>query len=133
MRPTVGCLALILFLVSYSLAQDTPQAYVGARIIPIIGLEIPDGVLVVQQGKIVTIGPARSTSVPAGAQQHDAKGKVIMPGLVDTHSHIGGVEGADSTAPIQPDVRVLDSINVRSTRIQKAQAGGITTANVMPG
>jgi imidazolonepropionase-like amidohydrolase len=115
------------------LAQDTPQAYVGARIIPIIGPEIPEGLLVVYQGKIGAVGPARSTTIPAGAQQHDAKGKVIMPGLVDTHSHIGGVEGADSTAPIQPDVRVLDSINVRSPRIQKAQAGGITTANVMPG
>ena len=56
-----------------------------------------------------------------------------MPGLVDTHSHIGGVEGADASAPIQPDVRVLDSIDVRDARIQKAQAGGITTVNVMPG
>jgi imidazolonepropionase-like amidohydrolase len=43
------------------------------------------------------------------------------------------VEGADSTAPIQPDVRVLDSVNVRASTIQKAQAGGVTVANVMPG
>ena len=124
---------VLLGLTPSALAQDTPQAYVGARIIPINGPEISDGVLVVHQGKIVTVGPATSTSVPADAQRHDVKGKVIMPGLVDTHSHIGGVEGADSTAPIQPDVRVLDSINVRSPGIQKAQAGGITTANVMPG
>ena len=133
LRLAVGCLALMLFLVSYSLAQDIPQAYVGARIIPINGPDFPEGVLIVQQGKIVAVGPSRSTGVPAGAQRHDVKGRVIMPGLVDTHSHIGGVEGADSTAPIQPDVRVLDSINVRSLGIQKAQAGGITTANVMPG
>jgi imidazolonepropionase-like amidohydrolase len=56
-----------------------------------------------------------------------------MPGIVDSHSHIGGPEGADSSAPIQPDVRILDSLNVRSSSVQKARAGGITTANVMPG
>ena len=128
-----GVLLILFCLAPRALAQDTPQAYVGARIIPINGPEIPEGVLVVHQGKIVAIGPVRSANVPAGVQEHDVKGRVIMPGLVDTHSHIGGVEGADSTAPIQPDVRVLDSINARSPGIQKAQAGGITTANVMPG
>ena len=46
---------------------------------------------------------------------------------------IGSVEGADASAPIQPDVRALDSINVRDARIDKARAGGITTVNVMPG
>ena len=56
-----------------------------------------------------------------------------MPGLVDSHSHIGSVEGADASAPIQPDVRALDSVNVRDARIDKARAGGITTVNVMPG
>ena len=45
-----------------------------------------------------------------------------MPGLVDTHSHIAGPAGGDASAPIQPDVRVLDSVNVRSTRHQ-ARAG----------
>ena len=60
-------------------------------------------------------------------------GWVIMPGLVDTHSHIAGPRGADRSAPIQPDARVLDSLNMRDARVQKAQAGGITTANIMPG
>jgi imidazolonepropionase-like amidohydrolase len=132
-RPITQSIVLAFCFAPLVLAQDTPQAYIGGRIIPIVGAEVPDGVLVVHQGKIVAVGPARTTSVPGDAQRHDAKGKLIMPGLVDTHSHIGGVEGADSTAPIQPDVRVLDSINVRSPGIQKAQAGGITTANVMPG
>jgi imidazolonepropionase-like amidohydrolase len=119
--------------VALAFPQDTPQAFVGARIIPIAGSEITDGVLVVHQGKITAVGPASSAAILAGAERHEVRGLVLMPGLVDTHSHIGSVEGADSTAPIQPDVRVLDSINVRNTRIQKAQAGGITTANVMPG
>ena len=56
-----------------------------------------------------------------------------MPGLVDTHSHIGGPAGGDGTAPINPDCRVIDAINVRDTGLKKARAGGITTVNVMPG
>jgi imidazolonepropionase-like amidohydrolase len=60
-------------------------------------------------------------------------GKVLMPGLFDTHSHVGSVEGADASAPLQPDVRALDSIDVRDARVEKARAGGITTVNVMPG
>lgn len=113
-------------------AQDKPQAFVGARIIPIEGPEIENGVLVVQGGKVLAVGGA-GTAIPADAVRHDAKGKVIMPGLVDTHSHIGSPEGADSTAPIQPDVRVSDSLNLRSASVMKARAGGITSVNVMPG
>jgi imidazolonepropionase-like amidohydrolase len=126
-------LAALLIAPTLSLAQDVSQAYIGARIIPIGGPEVPDGVLIIQNSKIVAVGSIRSTTIPERAEKHDVKGRVIMPGLVDSHSHIGGVEGADSTAPIQPDIRVLDSINVRSSSIQRAQAGGITTANVMPG
>jgi len=114
-------------------AQDVPVAYTGARIIPIAGPEIADGTLVIQNGKITAVGPSASTTIPAGARREDVRGKVLMPGLVDSHSHIGGPEGADSTAPIQPDIRILDALNPRASTIQKAQAGGITTANVMPG
>jgi imidazolonepropionase-like amidohydrolase len=114
-------------------AQETPVAFTGGRVIPITGPEIPDGTLVVQKGKIVAVGPAASTRIPPDARREDVSGKVLMPGLVDSHSHIGGPEGGDSSAPIQPDVRILDSVNPRSSTIQKAQAGGITTANVMPG
>src|SRR2546425_10281994 len=132
-RSSAALAALCLMGLLAAQAQPGPVAYVGARIIPVTGPEIPNGVLVVEGGKIRAIGAAGSTSIPTGARREDVSGKIIMPGIVDTHSHIGGVEGADSTAPIQPDVRVLDAINVRDARIQKAQAGGVTTANVMPG
>ncbi len=81
----------------------------------------------------MAVGPAASVAIPANAQRIDVKGKVLMPGLVDSHSHIGQPEGADSSAPIQPDVRVLDSVNSRAASIKRARAGGITTVNVMPG
>jgi imidazolonepropionase-like amidohydrolase len=60
-------------------------------------------------------------------------GKTIMPGLVDTHSHIGSASAGDGSAALQPDVHVMDGINVRDDGFQKARAGGITTVNIMPG
>src|SRR5690606_10094236 len=78
-------------------------------------------------------GKASDVAVPSNAIKVDAAGRTIMPGLVCSHSHIGSVAGADSSGPIQPEVRALDSINARDPGIQKAQAGGITTVNVMPG
>lgn len=114
-------------------AQEKPQAYTGATIIPVSGPAITDGVLVVHRGKIIAIGARSTARIPADAQLNDATGKTIMPGLVDTHSHIGSGSGGDGSAPIQPDARILDSINVRSSGFQRAQAGGITTVNVMPG
>ena len=116
-----------------TLAQERPQAYVGAQILPIVGAPIPNGVLIVQRGRITAVGPAASTQIPADAERHDVTGKVIMPGLVDTHSHIGGGSGGDGSAPLQPDVRLLDSFNVRDSGLKRARAGGITTVNVMPG
>lgn len=131
MKPLLPALALGFALLPL-VAQDKPQAFLGARIIPMEGAEIENGVLIVQGGKILAVG-GPGTAIPADAVRHEAQGKVIMPGLVDTHSHIGSPEGADSTAPIQPDVRVSDSLNLRSASVMKARAGGITSVNVMPG
>jgi imidazolonepropionase-like amidohydrolase len=64
-----------------------PRAYVGARLIPIAGPEIEQGALVVQGGKITAVGAAKSVAIPANAERIDVTGKIIMPGLVDTHIH----------------------------------------------
>ena len=113
--------------------QEKPTAFVGAKIIPVAGQPIENGILIVQNGKITAVGDARTVRLAAGVQTIDVQGKVIMPGLVDSHTHIGGGTGADGSAPIQPDVRLLDSFNVRSSGIQRAQSGGVTTVNAMPG
>lgn len=116
-----------------SRAQETHYAFVGARLIPIVGGEIDRGVLVVKNDKITHVGRVGDVSIPAGAQRIDATGKTIMPGLVDTHNHIGGIGGGDGSGPIQPDVRIYDSLNVLSSGFRRAVAGGLTTLNIMPG
>lgn len=132
LRPPLALL-LVAALVSRADAQDVPRAFVGARVLPIAGAPIDDGVLVILHGKIEAVGPRASTTLPANAVVVDVKGKVLMPGLVDTHSHVGGGWGADDSAPIQPGVRMLDAVDCRDAGFQRAQAGGITTLNVMSG
>ncbi len=124
-------LSLLLLCTSPGFAQT--RAFVGAHIIPIDGPEIENGTLVIEDGTIMAVGPADDVRIPRRAERIDASGMFIMPGLVDTHSHVGEVEGGDRSAPMQPDVRVIDSINARDAGFQKAQSGGVTTANIMSG
>ncbi|MXX62119.1 MAG: amidohydrolase family protein [Holophagales bacterium] len=134
-RPSLFTVALSLALALPALpaaAQDDPHVFRGARLLPITGEPIDDGVLVVQGGRITEVGGS-DTRTPRGAVEHDVSGKVLMPGLVDTHSHIGSVSGGDRSAPLHPDVRNLDSIDVASDSIWRARSGGITTVNIMSG
>jgi imidazolonepropionase-like amidohydrolase len=114
-------------------AQEVPHAFVGARIEPVDAPAIERGTLLVHGGRIVAVGPVADVKVPDDAVRIDAAGRTIVPGFVDSHSHIGSVAGADASGPIQPEVRALDAINPLDPGIQKAQAGGITTVNIMPG
>ena len=110
-----------------------PTAFVGATIMPVAADPVDDGVLLIEDGKIVAVGSRDRVRIPRAAEVVDVSGSVIVPGFVDTHSHIGEVAGADRSGPIQPEARVLDSINVRDAGFRRALAGGITTANLMSG
>lgn len=114
-------------------AQEQPHVFRGAKIIPVVGQPIENGVLVIQDGKIKDIGTADKVRIPKNAQEFDMSGKVLMPGLVDTHSHLGEGSGGDGSSPLHPDVRIIDAINPMSDTFKRALAGGITTLNVMPG
>ena len=133
LRPRHALAAVLRLAPAIAGAQDRAHVFRGARIIPVSGAPIDSGVLVVRGGKIVAVGRAGTVNVPSGAETHDMAGKTIMPGLVDTHSHIGGGDGGDQSGPMHADVRLLDALDARDDGIQKAQAGGLTTVNVMPG
>lgn len=126
---------LFIFILVPCLVLARQQAHVlrGAKIIPVAGDEIENGALVVQNGKISEVGAAGEVDIPPDANIIDVSGKVIMPGLIDSHSHIGEGDGGDRSAALHPDVRILDAIDPGSDTFKKALAGGITTVNVMPG
>lgn len=114
-------------------AQEQAKAFVGAEIITATGENFEDGVLMVRHGIIQAVGDREEVNIPSGTEQIDVSGNVIMPGLVDPHSHIGSGDGGDRSAALHPEVRIMDTIDPRSDTIKRALAGGITTANVMPG
>lgn len=130
---TFALLAMLLAGIPQVIAQDQPVAFQGAEIITVAGDPIPNGTLVIQNGQIVAVGPSASVSVPGNAEIIDASGSVIMPGLVDSHSHIGEGDGGDRSAALHPDVRIMDTINPTSDSFKRALSGGVTTANIMPG
>jgi imidazolonepropionase-like amidohydrolase len=92
---TLFALTGSLFLFSYSvLANEGTIAFVGATIIDGTDAEpLQDGVLVISDGRIRTVGPRSAVTIPDGAQLIDVAGKTIMPGLINAHGHVGDTLG----------------------------------------
>ena len=73
------------------------QAFVGARIIDGTGsAAIENGVLVVRDGRIETVGAGDAVEVPADAEQIDVSGRTLMPGLINAHGHVNNVRGLEA-------------------------------------
>ena len=114
----------------------------GAKIYTITQGVIDEGTILIEDGKIISVG--KSVEVPEGTEVIDAKGKVVMPGLVEAHCHIGiweekigwaGSDGNEATDPATPHMRVLDGIKANADEggLQAALETGITTAQILPG
>jgi imidazolonepropionase-like amidohydrolase len=109
------------------------KIFKNAEILTAAGKNYSKGILVINNSKIEFVGQLEDYNIPSDAEIVDVEGKVIIPGLVDTHSHIGIDWGFDSDSPTQPDLRILDAIDPFHPTFNRARAGGITTVNIMPG
>jgi len=87
--------------IGFQAESDVPKgtvAVVGGRVVTMRGDEvIEDGTVILQGNRITAVGPRASVSVPAGAYVVDAKGKTVIPGLIDVHWH--GPFGSDGIIP----------------------------------
>lgn len=113
----------------------------GAKIYPVVGNVLENGMMIIdERGKIKDIGE----NLPIGQEDEvlDFSGKVIIPGLIDSHSHVGmwgdgegrpGYDGNESVRAITGEVRAIDAVNPRQISFQGAREGGITTIQVVPG
>ena len=103
--------------------------------------DIPHGcILIGDDGKILSVGTALEAS--AGTEVIDAGGRLVTPGCIDAHCHIGldnegmGWEGHDYNEivePLTPQLRAIDSINPMDEAFPNALRGGVTTACTGPG
>ena len=97
-------------------------------------------ILIDDNGKIAAVGA--DIPCPEGAQVIDAEGRLVTPGCVDAHCHIGldnqgmGWEGRDYNEivdPITPQMRAIDSINPMDEAFGLGLQGGVTTVCTGPG
>lgn len=113
----------------------------NGKIKPIVGEMLENGcVLIGDDGKIRQIAP--HIPAPEGCTVVDAGGRLVTPGCVEAHCHVGldnegvGWEGMDYNEivdPITPQMRAIDSIYPQDEGLQKALEGGVTTACTGPG
>jgi imidazolonepropionase-like amidohydrolase len=109
-----------------------------ATIITVSGETLADASLLVTNGKIAAVWPAGTVGpIPADITRINATGKYLIPGIIDTHSHImfreqlGGVN--EATLSIVPEVRVRDAIRSDDPAAFRALAGGVTTIRLLHG
>ena len=103
-------------------------------------LKYENGYILVKDGKIQAVGPM--DECPGNSEIIDAKGRYVLPGLVDAHTHVGmtedavGFEGDDlneMTDPVTPHLRAIDAIYHADRSFEEARQWGVTTVLSGPG
>jgi imidazolonepropionase-like amidohydrolase len=115
-------------------------ALVNGRILTITNGVYDPGIVLIENGKIEAVG--EGLSVPEKSTVYDMSGKVIMPGMIDAHCHVGlfpdGIgweysDGNELTDPITPHLRALDAIDPHEKAFQELLEAGVTTVLTGPG
>ena len=100
------------------------------------GPPIADGVVLIDAGRIVAVGPASEVEVPAGWPVREAA--VVTPGLVDARSSVGlagwfnvahDQDEVDRSESIQPELRAIDAYNAREPLVDYLKGFGVTTVH----
>lgn len=115
-------------------------ALINGRIKPMVGPDLDKGVILIKDGRIQAVGS--QISIPPEAEILDLTGKVVVPGFIDAHCHVGILEeiyypeGDDlneMTDPATPHLRAIDAINPEDVGFADALEGGVTTVITGPG
>jgi imidazolonepropionase-like amidohydrolase len=137
MKPKIiamGIAATLVFLCLSGWASAAEKAVLlkNGRVITVSGGTIDGGDILIQGTKITQVG--KGLSAPAGAEVIDLSGRWVMPGIIDSHSHIA-LEGDVNEMGdlITAEVDCKDVINPQDINIFYALTGGVTSIHTMHG
>jgi imidazolonepropionase-like amidohydrolase len=104
----------------------------GGTILTITHGKIENGSIYIHNGKIAAIG--KTVDAPSSATVIDASGEWVMPGIIDSHSHIALDDDVnEATNPVTPHMMMKDAFNYDDKMIYRALAGGVTTSLLLHG
>jgi len=122
----LGCI------VTANAAGDNYLLLKNGNLITISGDTIEGGDILIVGSKIRRVG--KSITAPKSAKTVDLKGRWVMPGIIDSHTHIAIEGGVNETGElITAEVHIKDVINPEDYAIFHALAGGVTTIHTMHG
>ena len=110
----------------------------NAKIYTMADEVIEKGDILLEGGKIIEIGMGLEAP---GAEVIDAEGLCALPGLVDSHTHIGGFDPIspdnmdlnEMTDPVTPQVQAIHGVDISDKNFQHAHRSGVTTVCIAPG
>lgn len=111
----------------------------NARIITVSGADVESGTILIRNGKIEAVGT--TVNVPAEAEEIDARGMTVFPGMFDAGTSLGLVEvgqGASGTVDLSevgdlnPNARAIVSINPHSAHVGVSRVDGVTNVLSAP-
>jgi imidazolonepropionase-like amidohydrolase len=92
---------------------DTTTAFVGATVWPGgDAAPIPDAVLIVRDGRVVSLGASGAMDIPAGARVVDLAGRFVVPGLINAHGHVGMARGLETGPAAHSEQNVRDQLRL---------------------
>ena len=122
-------LAVIFLFTASGLAQDL--ALKGGTVLTVTKGTIENGTVIIQKGKITAVG--KDISIPSGIEVIDCTGKYVIPGIIDSHTHIAISDVNEMTDPVTPQVWMKEALVPDSDQILQTLAGGVTMVKTMHG
>lgn len=122
---------LSICLSAFALASGQTIVVQNATILTVSGKGTIKGSILIENGKIKEVG--EKVLVPAGAKIVDASGQFVLPGIIDSHSHIAADSINEGSISVSSMVRIEDVLNPEDIAIYRALAGGVTMANILHG
>jgi imidazolonepropionase-like amidohydrolase len=111
-------------------------AVLGDTVHTMAGAPLKNGVVLVRNGKIESVGPAATVKIPDGYRV--LRAAVVTPGLIDAHATVGlsgllnqphDQDILEKSAAIQPELRAIDAYNAKDPLVAHVRSFGVTTIN----